>query len=87
MQAKVGSVIHGVMNNVIQTIYSPLYMDIDKITRTPYGSTPTSLYKRVISVSLTNKFAHAGTLVPYFAENMAIVYTPTGTTCVAFPLD
>jgi len=58
MQAKVGQTIHGVLPDVLNTIYSPLYMDLDKVTRTPYGSTPTSLYKRVISVQFNNRFSN-----------------------------
>jgi len=51
-------------------------MDPAHMTRLPYGSTASSLYKRILGVQVSNKFYDTTTGAAYYADKIAILYTP-----------
>lgn len=84
-QIPISKVIPGIDKECVDTVVRPLSMDLMRLRRLPYGSTPSSLYKRFTYANFSNRFMTMAD-VPYFASSMALVYTPLNPFCTVIPL-
>lgn len=70
----------GIDQDAIDTIVRPMTMDLMRMKRLPYGSTPSSFYKRVMFADFNNSIG--GTVY----SNIALIYTPMNAFCSVIPL-
>ncbi len=73
--------IPGVNNGVISTIFRPTITPLFDVVRLPYGSSPTSIYSRRLTMTITNRINN----INY--TKLAYIWTPLGTLHSVIPLD
>lgn len=71
----------GLDKNIVDTVMRPFAMDLNFVNRLPYGSMPTSLYKRKFLQQITNKIG--GVL----SNAIAFIYSPVLPICTVVALD